>query len=221
MDISLLTNGASGSANSSPTASISPAANKLVLVTVFSARGSGGNIATPSVSGCNITWTQVETRTANSANWRITLFRGLGTSPTEGVLSITFGGQTQDQGIGWIVDQISPVITSGTNGSDAVPQSTSGVATGATNTGITMNLSAFTRNGSGAYGVVATQGTNITAGSGFTLSGSATITAGKMASEFSNSPDNSVDFTWDSENDEGAGIAAEIAGHLGGFFSII
>lgn len=209
LSVTNLTRGSSGSANSATTASITPAGNRLILVGVISARGSGSNITTPTVSGDGLTFVQIATQTSNASNWRLTLFRAMVAAPSSGALTIDFGGQTQDQGIGWFVEEITGAVTSGTNGADAVVQSGTGNATG-TNTGLTITLSAFGSTRNGAFGVVASQGVSITAGSGFTAIGTTSITASGAQDQFKNSSDNTVDWTWGSVGTEGPGIAIEI-----------
>ncbi len=208
--ITSLTTGNSGSASSAATASISPGPNRLVLLSVISAKGSGGDVTTPTASGCGITWVQIATRTANAGNWRATMFRELVSAPTSGQVTISFGGQTQHQGIGWNISEAMPVKTTGANGADAVVQSATGLASG-TNTGLTITLSAFANPSNLIYAFVASQGVSITVGSGFTQLGLSSITATGFQVQYKLSADTAVDWTWGSVGTEGPGIAIEIA----------
>lgn len=210
-----LATGATGSTNSATTGAITPSGNRLIIVGVISARASGSDITTPTITGGGITFVQINTRVANSSNWRLTLFRGLVAAPSSGVLVIDFAGQTQDQGVGWSIVEVSPVKITGTNGADAVVQSATGLAISA-NIGLVVNLSAFTSSSNIAFGMVATQGVSITPGAGFTQIGASSITAAFFQSQYGLSGDSSVDWTWGATGTEGPGIAIEIALDTGG-----
>lgn len=207
-----LTNGNTNNSSSVNTASVSPGANKLITVTVVNARN-GQPATLPTISGASMTWTQVNTVTANTNSWRGTIFRGLSASPGSGALTISFGGTSQDAGILWYVNEFSGTKTTGTNGADAIVQSATNVATG-TNSGITVTLSAFGNSNNAAYGYCATQGSSPTVGSGFTLISTQTSVSVRSINEFKNSQDTTVDFSWGSVGTQGHAIAIEIAASL-------
>ncbi len=114
---SLTSNGTGVDASSFTTASITPGASRLVLLSVQSDIF-GGAPAVPSISGCSLTWIQVTSIQHNSNNTRITLFRALGT-PSTGAITIDFSGVTQGA-CNWTVTEYIGVDTTGTNGSGAV-----------------------------------------------------------------------------------------------------
>jgi hypothetical protein len=130
----------SGSVN---TASVSPSANALVLITVKGASGGGTAPDAPTVTGNGLTWVQVATQTftdGSSETHRLTTFRALGASPSSGVINIAHSGNVPDAGITWTVREYTGVDTGGTNGSAAVVQSDPNTGTG---TAISATLAAF------------------------------------------------------------------------------
>jgi hypothetical protein len=129
------------------TASISPASNALVLLTVH-ARPSAmpGSAPAPSVSGCGLTWTLVREQTFTSVGPRMhrtSVFRALGASPSSGQVTITYGSNVLG---GWsiaefsTVDTTTPVVQSnsstGTSTAPATTLSAFGSASNATYCGI-------------------------------------------------------------------------------------
>ena len=161
----ILTNGFSTvNASSYNTASITPTANRLILVSV--ANRIGADTATlPTLSGNGLTYVQVATQLTGTLR-RTTLFRAMGASPTAGAVTIDFGGVTQSHCV-WSISEFADVDTSGTNGSGAVVQSNTSTATSVTKS--TVTLSAFGTANNAAYSAMqnaADQGT--TPGPGFT-----------------------------------------------------
>lgn len=131
-------------ATSYATASVTPGANKLQLIAVDNS--SAADPATlPTLSGAGLTWVQVQTvayRTGTASNYRITLFRALGPSPTTGAVTIDFGGVTQTH-CAYCWDEVdSDVDQSGSNGSGAIQQAVTGSGTGVTVLDLT--LASFT-----------------------------------------------------------------------------
>lgn len=125
----LLTSGTDGVDKTDyPTASITPTANRLVLAAVSG--DSGGAQEVPTLAGCGLTWVQVAT--VAGLTHGITVFRGLGASPTTGALTATFSA-TQNT-VRWSVVEFDGIDTSGTNGSGAVVQSKTATATGTAGT---------------------------------------------------------------------------------------
>jgi hypothetical protein len=140
------------------TSSVSPTANALVLVTVWSYPQSGSDPPS-SVSGAGLTFTQIDSTRANTLV--MSVWRALGASPSSGAITVAFAGSQYVCLVS--VDEFTGVVTTGTNGADAVVQ-TAGNATGAT-----VNLSAFASANNAAFGAVGyyTDGYS-DAGSGFT-----------------------------------------------------
>jgi hypothetical protein len=93
------------------TASISPVAGQPIYAAVASVRALG-SVATPTCTGCGLTWTQVATITNLSTTLRrVTIFEAIGT-PSAGALTFDFGGQTQDAFV-WAVIQVAETKSSG------------------------------------------------------------------------------------------------------------
>lgn len=187
-----LTSGNSAStANSYNTSSITPTAKYLQLLSVYH-RNDASSVATPSISGCGLTWTQVVTVTDSGTEQRCTIFRATGESPTAGIVTISFGGQNQTQ-CSWSINEFSNVDVSGTNASNAIVQSSSVIDESGSTSGKTITLSAFGTIKNAAFGCVRT-GNTVTPGSGFTEL-SETTTSTKFQTEWAIN-DNTVDWTW-------------------------
>lgn len=207
----LTTDGTDVDATSFTTASISPSANKLVLVAVMSAFAGGPT--TPTVSGAGMTWTQVATDTV--ANTRLTIFRALDASPGSGALTIDFGAESE-QRIAWSISEFDGIDTGGTNGANAIVQTASNtIVYTVASTGITVTLAAFGKASNATFGVVGMRaGGNpaITEGTGFTELGEATTGAelGRIETQWRNDNDTSVDWTWASTLSDIVGIAIEL-----------
>jgi len=213
-----LTTGSASSGTSANTASISPSGNKLIIVTV--ANYKSGTANTPTVSGDGLTFVQIQTTSGQSGTWKITMFRAMVASPSSGALTIDFGGNNQAAGIHWTVDQFDNVKTTGANGADAVVQSAIGTG-GGSSTGLTVTLGAFANLLNATYGAVNAQAT-ISPGSGFSeISEIGGVpTNGILESEFKDTNDTSVDWTWSSAS-YGNGIAIEIAFQAPGAFFLL
>jgi len=149
-----LTGGGVASSTSTTTASVSPTADCLVLVTVHAYISTGSvQPATPSVTGNGITYTLVKAQdvdTAGTDRATMWVFRGMSASPTSGAITISFGAVSQTR-IQWAVDQsTADVNTSGTNGAGAVVQST-GVTLGSAATLASVNYATTMRSTSAGY----------------------------------------------------------------------
>lgn len=211
VSISNLTSGVQLTATSATSASITPTANNLVLVTVVS-RTSSGDPNHPTLTGNSLTY--VEIASANYDNTgtqkRVTLFRAMGSSPTSGTIAIDFAGQTQTD-IKWSVDQASGTDTSGTNGSGAIVQSATNADTSNLATALTVTLAAFSSTNNATYGGFGKGGSGgHTVGSGFTqLSNETSAGAITVSTQWRVDNDTTVDVT-SSEAGEQGGIAIEI-----------
>lgn len=186
--------------SSSVTASISPTANALLLLTIDQRTGITADPNQPTVSGNGLTWVAVDTivyDTTTSSRKRISVFRALGASPSAGAVTIDFGGQANTDAH-WSIDQLTGVDTSGTNGSGAIVQVVTAKDETGTAPSLTVTLAAFghAENATfGAFGV--STNTALAVGSGFTLGGTAQSFAGSSAvlSEYKISNDTSVDIS--------------------------
>lgn len=198
-----LTSGGDGTDLSSyVTASITPTTNRLVLITIQNSKGTGP--ATPTVTGCGLTWVQVATDTYNtiaSSGKRLTVLRAMGTAST-GTLTIDYAGATQT-GCSWSVAEFGGTDTSGTNGSGAIVQS----GTAANDGGATpplVTLAAFGSPNNATYGAAALLGsTAMTAGSGFTQihSVATTVPNIELQTEWRSTNDTTVDHAGGTTND--------------------
>lgn len=111
-------------------------ANRLNLLFVINSRAAGATL--PSVSGSTLTWTQVGTVTSADGTIRITVFRNMvGSNNSESSATVTYGGTSQDTTAGSFID-VSGVVTTGTNGADAIQQFVS-----ATGVDAVVNLAAY------------------------------------------------------------------------------
>lgn len=198
-----------GTGTGATTASISPAANSLILVAVMQRKGSTPVPSTPSLSGASMTWTQVLTYNPG-ADYRTTVFRALSSTPGSGALTIS-GCDSGTNDIGWIIVQLKNVVVTGTNGSDAVVQSGQNTTSGTT-TGLTVTLSAFGKNSNAAIGFIASQSlvlSGFSRGTGFTeLTTVGDI--GLIHGEFKDTQDTTVDWSWSSNAEAKHAVALEI-----------
>lgn len=112
----LTAGGTTTDGNSFTTASITPTANRLITVVI----GLQGSTGTPalSVSGCGLTWVQVDNNPLASSTRATAIFRAMGASPTTGALTISTTNNVTN--IFWGVAEWTGMDTSGTNGSGAI-----------------------------------------------------------------------------------------------------
>jgi len=195
-------------ATSYATASISPTGNRLVLAVVRTWRAAGepGDTATATGGGMT-TWTKVATRAAAGA--RMTLFRALQASPTSGAVTFGFGGVESQDAAAWAILEFSDVVTTGTNGADAVVQSATGAGTSTTPLA---TLAAFGDAGNATFGSIGSyNATDHTApGTGFTEIQETGNGDTRVATEFRNDNDTTVNATLDNSVEWDV-IAVEIA----------
>lgn len=196
---------------SKTTSSQSPTTNSLQLFLVGN-QVTSGTVGIPTLSGNSLTWVQVATQISSDNLRRATLFRALGTAST-GVVTMDYAGVNQLR-TGWSWSQYSGIDTSGTNGSNAIVQSTTGqVTNGAPATGITLTLAAFSNINNAAYGALrygnSSATDNVLPGTGFTQLG---IAAGNASyqSQYDLSNQTSVSWTWNSGSFFSQAIGVEI-----------
>lgn len=210
----LLTSGESAAdATSYQTASITPSANKLILLAVTSREAGSDPADTPTISGNGLTWVQVagrdNTSDVNNA-LRTTVFRAMGAAPSAGVVTITFVA-TQRNCV-WSVVEFGGVDTSGTNGSGAIVQSANNGANNAAS--LLVTLAAFSGLGNatfGAFGTIA-DATSLAVGTGFTQlhQERATGEVTRMLTEWRSDNDTSVDASISAGTTDWAAVAVEI-----------
>lgn len=202
----LLTSGNNANNQSSyATASVTPTANRLVLVSI---RNQGGppTTAVNTVTGNSLTYVSV--RSQENDTTRASVYRALGASPAAGAITIDFNGVNQGN-CAWVVSEFTGMDTGGANGSAAVVQSADNTATSATS--LTVTLAAFGQSNNATYGAFANAvDAAVTQGSGFTLVADVTseTAQGHLGVEFRADPDTSVDMSGSSSN--WVGIAIEI-----------
>lgn len=194
------------------TASITPSANKLILLSI-AARHASLDPVDPVVTGCGLTWVKV-----NSVNWdnsgsqkRTHLYRAMGASPSTGAITMDFSAQTAQNDVLWSVDEFDGVDTSGTNGSGAVVQSVTNFNNNSPSNGLTITLAAFGSTNNATFGVFGTDtNTGHAVGAGFSSLAYAQTSAGGLGieSEFKNTNDTSVDYAV--TNSLIGGVAIEI-----------
>lgn len=194
--------------NSYTTASISPTANRLVLVAVGSVQTTDPP-ATPTISS----YSEVATSSVAAASnyFRTTVFRSLSASPATGALTIDFGGATQIGGT-WSVVECSNVDTSGTNGSGAIVQTKTDTAIDNTTLTITFD-NPFGSVDNATYGAFSNNAAiAATEGSGFTelhdIQGASPNRS--LFTEYKNSNDSTVDASNGSALTDWTGVAIEI-----------
>lgn len=195
------------------TASVSPSANNLILLTVSIYNNASTNPGDITASGCGLTWVIVNSQLYDSSSGsrrKMFLLRALGSSPTSGQITITTA--ETDIELYHSVDQYSNVDTSGTNGSGAIVQSVTNVDESATSATITATLAAFSNTLNATHGSFATNGQTLSSvGSGFTkLGDTGGVTDGiSVVTEYKSTNDTTVDMTWSANCVMGV-IAAEI-----------
>jgi len=138
---------------SSPTVtpSVTPTANALQLLFLTYARGSSTNpVAPTSIVGNGLTWVQIAASqycTTGVDRAACYLYRAMAASPSTGTTTITHGYTSDSFTWQWV--QITPVNTSGTNGSGAVVQTA--VGTPVTDYTVSVDLAAFGSTANGTY----------------------------------------------------------------------
>ena len=190
------------------TASVAPAANALVTVSIDSSEAVAPS-TTPTVTGNGITYTLVNNRIQGGGHCFV--FRGMAASPTNGQITVDFGAVTKTS-CTIIVDQHTGVNTSGSNGSGAVVQSA--VNSAASGTSLAITLAAFgDATNNVAFGLHVHAANEVTTlGTGFAELGEGRGTPPSRCSqtEWKTGEDTSVDASWVSSV-ANLGIALEIA----------
>lgn len=196
------------------TTSITPTANRLVLLAIH-VWNSGVSITPPaSVTGCGLTWVIIASEhyqvLSGVENQSVFLYRALGASPAAGAVTITTGGETWQELV-YAVSEFAGVNTSGTNGSGAIVQSATSNGGGGSSTTLSVALTA-TDAANAAYGLTGINlGENISPGAGFTEIHDLTTAGIGLETQWKASGSvTGVDASWTTSSARG-GIAVEIA----------
>jgi len=203
----LLTSGADPTSPHA-TASVSPGANRLVLIAVWNR---GDNTDPTGIAGAGLTFDMIRAVDPSSGSRQMSLWRAMSASPGSGVITITFGGA--QTAVSFSVVEFDGVET-GANGANAIVQHNgASAAAGPTSLTVTL-LSAFADAVNNvAYGFIGFRASNeaITPGAGFAeLHEVQDPDDGTIITEWKTGEDLSVDASWATGNDMG-GIAVEIA----------
>jgi hypothetical protein len=164
----LATSGSTTDATSFTTASIAPAANRVVYCAVLGAAGSGGIAPTPTVTGLGLSWVLTRQSPDPSALRTVFWFRAVtgATAPTPGAVTIAFGSTTI-VACNWTIH-----AAAGADPTAPTVQSVEQRLTGNTNTSINFPFSNPVTAGNAVLAAVATNVTaTITPGSGWTTVG--------------------------------------------------
>jgi hypothetical protein len=145
-----LTSGTSATnATSYATASISPTANRLIVVAVHSPASTAANAAAPSgISGAGLTFVKLVDRANTAFGTAVSLWRAMDAAPSTGALTITFANQQER--CAWSVFEFDGVDTGGSNGSAAVNSNTASATNAGTTASATATLAAFAGANNGA-----------------------------------------------------------------------
>lgn len=212
------------------TASVTPTANTLQLLTVTSTRLTA---ATPfqgpnSITGCGLTWVLVRSQdfwpdasgspTVNM-NGNVSVFRALGASPSAGSITINYPSGSGDlDTITWSLVEFAGVDTTGTNGSGAIVQS-AGAQTGPTwpASNLSISLAALGSASNATYGAFAstwnvtdTGATTPTAGSGYTTLHTNGNRTNFSITEFKAAGSTTVNVSYSPDSESIGGVAIEI-----------
>lgn len=209
----LLTNGTNTTASHtvSTTASVTPSANKLLILDVF-IRASGF-AADLTISAFGLTWDLVKTTRTLSGTWPLWRYRAMGPAPTAGTVSIT--SPVASSATMWVLTECGDVPTTGVNGADAVIQSDY-LRSGSTPS-VTTSLpftNAFGNVSNGALAAFASGGSalNSTPKTGWLETVDFLIpSVCAMAQQYKTSSDTSAEVTYSSTGLTLVGIASEIA----------
>ena len=187
-------------------ASITPGANRLVLLSVEGDTVSGGGF-TLTVMGNGLTWVLVAKSAVHNTFNETHVYRAMGASPSAGAITMT-SDVTLDT-LAWSVAEFDGVDTSGTNGSGAVVQSNTNASDSASSLTVTLGAFGSADNATyGAFGAGTTPAT-WTAGTGFTEIHDVGQEFASISSEWRVDNDTSVDATASGTTGLG-GVAIEI-----------
>jgi hypothetical protein len=186
-----------------------PTANTLQLAAVI-LRSGAAITQDPTLTGCGLTWVLVRRTNAAAATDRgFALFRAMGSSPSDGSLTLTMGGAEQITRSIIVATEVSGTATTGTNGADAIAQTVDGNAsTGSPSMAITMVDAANAL--FGAFGTFSSA-PDFNAGSGYTrLTNTKETSNHTLGTEARTTSASAIDGTWSSGSPSQAYIGVEI-----------
>lgn len=199
------------------TASITPTANRLVLLAIEMARsGTAAPPAVFTVTGNGLTWVEVAKvgvgfSSGANYNGQVSLFRAMGASPSAGAVQIVTDATATS--MAWSIVEFSGIDTSGTNGSGAIVQSVTNRNDSVTT--VTATLGTFSNANNATYGAFgAGDGGGVprtwTPGTGFTELHDTGAEFASIGTMWQAANDTTVDSTASASTNIGA-IAVEIA----------
>lgn len=197
----------------STTASITPTANNLLLLSVTSRTNITANPNAPIVTGNGLTWTQIVSilwDSTSSSRKLLTMYQALGAAPTTGTVSMSFALQAQTD-VNWSIDQFS-----GINTTTPIVQSASNKDETVTSNTLTVTLAAFASGSNAAYGAITADNiSGVTSiGAGFTQLSKTASTNLEMVAEYQPTSSTTVTATF-ATNAMLGGVAVEIAAATG------
>lgn len=198
------------------TASITPGADRLILLIAAQSRNTATDCANndiTSVTGNSLTWVAVNKQCfsdAGAPTQTVEIWRSMGAAPSTGTINFNVSSATQINAA-WAVVECSGTDTSGTNGSGAIVQSAINLVEPGTS--LTVTLGAFGDAGNatlGAFGLA--DNIAITPGTGFTEIAEQLVSDGGndlgLQVQWRNDNDTTVDASWSSI--DAGGVAIEI-----------
>jgi len=130
------------------TSSVSPAANKLILLCVNGSSVTSGEGADPdSAAGAGLTFSKVASVSIDPLYSFLTVWRAMSASPSTGAVTITWS--TAQDSYCWSIIEVDGINTSGTNGSGAIVQAVSQTAGAVSTNSVTLAAFADATNNAG------------------------------------------------------------------------
>ena len=218
-----LTSGANGSnLQNYTTASVSPGANKLILVLVSENDSAGGSLPS-SVSGAGLTFDLIRSSTGVSGvgHRRTSIYRAMSGSPGTGAITIAHSGVTQNNCL-WKVLEVSGIDTTGTNGAGAIVQSNDSGPTSTATPSVTLAAFGDATNNAGLAAFAQATANTFAAGTGWTEIGTEVTNASPNTSfgaQYIIGQDTSVDCTF-SGSGSATGVAIEIKAASAGAYTL-
>lgn len=198
------------------TASVTPGADRLILLITAQSRNTATDCANndiTSVTGNSLTWAAVNKQCysdAGAPTQTVEIWRTMGASPSTGTINFSVSASTQINAA-WAVVECSGVDTGGTNGSGAVVQSAINLIEPGTSLTVTLGAFGSANNATlGAFGI--SDNIAVTPGSGFTELVEELVSDGGndlgFQVQWRNDNDTTVDASWSSI--DAGGVAIEI-----------
>lgn len=150
-----LDGGTTNTSNPTTTASITPTANAQVIVAIgigLTTTFGSSDFGSISVSGCNLTWQQVSVNTNSASRRGLWLWRGVGSSPTTGSLTITY---TPPGSLVWASTKYSVDEFTGLDSTTPLGTAVSTIAVGVTSSSVSLSAPST---GDWAYSAVSSGG---------------------------------------------------------------